>query len=231
MAGATAKLLTIAVGERAEVSGLLLTSPRSRACYVLAHGAGAGMTHRFMTATADGLSERGIATLRYQFPYMERGSKRPDPPKLAHAAVRAAVAAANAALPKLPLIAGGKSFGGRMTSQAQAVAPLTGVRALAFLGFPLHPARRPSAERGRHLFDVQVPMLFLQGTRDTLAALDELQPLCKKLGGRATLKLFADADHSFHVPARSGRNDAEVFGELLDALAGWIDGVIGGPRS
>ena len=180
-----------------------------------------------MTAAAAGLAERGIATLRYQFPYMERGSKRPDPSKLAHAAVRAAVAAALAALPKLPLIAGGKSFGGRMTSQAQAAAPLPGVRGLAFLGFPLHPAGRPSTERGEHLFGVQVPTLFLQGTRDTLAAVDELRPLCEKLGSRVTLKLFADADHSFHVPARSGRKDAEVFDELLDALTAWTDSVIG----
>jgi hypothetical protein len=231
MVTATAKPLTIAIGDGAEVSGLLQTPPHARTCYVLAHGAGAGVTHRFMTATADGLAERGIATLRYQFPYMERGSKRPDPPKLAHAAVRAAVAAAQTALPKLPLIAGGKSFGGRMTSQAQAASPLPGVGGLAFLGFPLHPAGRPSGERGQHLFDVQLPMLFLQGTRDTLAALDELQPMCKKLGRRATLKLFADADHSFHVPARSGRNDTDVFGELLDALADWIDGVIGGAPS
>ena len=227
MAAATAKPLTIAVGDGVEVSGLLQAPPRARACYVLAHGAGAGMTHPFRAAAAAALAERGIGTLRYQFPYMEGGSKRPDPPKLAHAAVRAAVGAARAALPKLPLIAGGKSFGGRMTSQAQAVAPLPGVRGLAFLGFPLHPAGRPSAERGEHLVDVHVPMLFLQGTRDTLAVLDELQPLCKKLGRRATLKLFADADHSFHVPARSGRKDAEVFGELLDALANWVDGLIG----
>ena len=227
MATATAIATTIALADDVRVSGLLQTPPRARACYVMAHGAGAGMSHRFMTAAAAGLADRGIATLRYQFPYMERGSKRPDPPKIAHAAVRAAVAAALAALPKLPLIAGGKSFGGRMTSQAQAAAPLPGVRGLAFLGFPLHPAGRPSAERGEHLFGVQVPMLFLQGTRDSLAAVDELLPLCEKLGSRVTLKLFADADHSFHVPARSGRKDAEVFDELLDALTAWTDSVIG----
>jgi uncharacterized protein len=227
MATAAGESVNIAVADGVRVSGLLQMPPRAQACYVLAHGAGGGMTHRFMAAAAAGLAERGIATLRFQFPYMERGSKRPDPPKLAQATVRAAVAAVQAALPKLPLIAGGKSFGGRMTSQAQAEAPLPGVRGLAFLGFPLHAAGRPSAERGEHLFDVQVPMLFLQGTRDTLAALDELQPLCKTLGRRATLKRFADADHSFHVPARSGRTDAEVFGELLDALADWVAGVIG----
>ena len=226
MSIAAAELLTIAVGRGVEVSGLLQTPQRARAGYVLAHGAGAGMTHPFMAAVAAGLAERGIATLRYQFPYMERGSKRPDPPKLAQATVCAAVAAAQAALPRLSLIAGGKSFGGRMTSQAQAAAPLPGVRGLAFLGFPLHAPRQPSAERGEHLFRVEVPMLFLQGIRDALASLDELQPLCKKLGRRATLTLFADADHSFHVPARSRRKDAEVFGELLDALADWVGGVI-----
>jgi uncharacterized protein len=221
---AAAKPVTIEVADGVRVSGLLQTPQRARACYVLAHGAGAGMMHPFMAAVAEGLAERRIATLRYQFAYMERGSKRPDPPKLAHAAVRAALAAARDALPKLPLIAGGKSFGGRMTSQAQAEVPLPGVRGLAFLGFPLHPAGKPSAERGKHLFDVKVPMLFLQGTRDTLAALDQLKPLCKALGKRATLKLFADADHSFHVPARSGRTDAQIRGEMLDALADWIDG-------
>ena len=226
MAAATAESLTIPVGDELCVSGLLQAPPRARACYVLAHGAGAGMTHPFIAAAAAGLAERGIATLRYQFPYMERGSKRPDPPKLAQATVRAAVATARAALPELPLFAGGKSFGGRMTSQAQAAEPLQGVRGLVFLGFPLHPAGRPSAERGEHLFDVEVPMLFLQGTRDTLAALGELQPLCKELGRRATLKLYADADHSFHVPARSGRKDAEIFSELLDALADWVDDVL-----
>ena len=216
-----AEPLTIAVGD-ATVSGLLQTPPRPRACYVLAHGAGAGMTHPFMAKAAAGLAERGIATLRHQFLYMERGSKRPDPPKLAHAAVRAAVAEAARRYPKLPLIAGGKSFGGRMTSQAQAAEPLPGVRGLAFLGFPLHPANKPSSERAAHLFDVEIPTLFLQGTRDALAALDQLEPLCKSLGSRATLKLFSDADHSFHVPARSGRNDAQVLGDVLDAFAEWV---------
>jgi uncharacterized protein len=222
-----AKPVAITVEGGIGVSGLLQAPPRARACYVLAHGAGAGMNHPFMAAVSGELAQRGIATLRYQFPYMERGSKRPDPPQLAQATVRAAVAATAHALPDLPLIAGGKSFGGRMTSQAQAIDPLPGVRGLAFLGFPLHPAGRPSQDRAKHLFDVKVPMLFLQGTRDTLAALDQLEPLCKALGPRATLKLFADADHSFHVPARTGRKDAEVRGEVLDALAAWIDGVIG----
>src|SRR3954453_1557650 len=186
------------------VSGLLQIPPHASACYVFAHGAGAGMAHPFMAAVAAGLAERRIATLRYQFPYMEKGSKRPDPPKIAHATVRAAVAEVAKLLPDLPLIAGGKSFGGRMTSQAQAAAPLPGVRGLAFLGFPLHPAKQPSRDRGKHLFDVQVPMLFLQGTRDTLAMLDQLEPLCQELGGGASLRLFEGADHSFHVPAKSG---------------------------
>ena len=213
--------LTISVGDQ-RVSGLFMAPVNARACYVLAHGAGAGMAHPFMAAVADGLAERGIATLRYQFPYMERGSKRPDNPKVAQAAVRAAVAEAARHAPGLPLIAGGKSFGGRMTSQAQAAAPLPGVRGLAFLGFPLHAPGKPSDERGKHLFDVQVPMLFLQGARDDLADLALLQPLVTKLGPRATLKLFPDADHSFHVPARTGRKDAEVMQEVLDALAVWI---------
>jgi predicted alpha/beta-hydrolase family hydrolase len=204
-----------------------LETPReARACYVLAHGAGAGMKHPFMAAAAAGLVELGIATLRYQFLYMERGSKRPDPPKLAHVAVRAAVAEAARQLPGLPLIAGGKSFGGRMTSQAQALAPLPGVRGLAFLGFPLHPAKQPSSERGKHLSDVRVRMLFLQGTRDTLAAENEIRPLCKMLGTRATLKLFEGADHSFHMPARSGRTDAQVINDVLDAFAAWADGLL-----
>jgi predicted alpha/beta-hydrolase family hydrolase len=227
MALGAVKPIAITVEGGTRVSGLLQAPARARACYVLAHGAGAGMTHPFMVAVAAELAQRGIATLRYQFPYMERGSKRPDPPKLAQAAVRAAVAAVAHAQPKLPLIAGGKSFGGRMTSQAQAADPLPGVRGLAFLGFPLHPAGQPSQDRAKHLFGVKVPMLFLQGTRDTLAALDQLEPLCKALGRRTTLKLFADADHSFHVPARTGRKDAEVRGEVLDALAAWIDDVIG----
>jgi uncharacterized protein len=202
---------------------LLQTPPEARACYVMAHGAGAGMAHPFMEAVANALAERGIATLRYQFPYMEQRSKRPDTPKLAQATVRAAVAEAARLLPELPLFAGGKSFGGRMTSQAQAASPLSGVRGLVFLGFPLHPAGRPSDERGTHLFNVQIPMLFLQGTRDQLADLSLLQPLVGKLPARATLKLFHDADHSFHVPARSGRKDSEIIAEMSQALADWIE--------
>jgi predicted alpha/beta-hydrolase family hydrolase len=196
------------------------------ACYVLAHGAGAGMHHPFLATVAAGLAERRIATLRYQFPYMEQKAKRPDPPPLAHAAVRAAVAEAARQAPGLALIAGGKSFGGRMTSQAQALSPMPNVRGLAFLGFPLHPAGKPSRERALHLDDVKVPMLFLQGTRDTLADLGELQPVIDSLGRRATLKLFDDADHSFHVPARTGKRDAEVMAEVLDAFAQWVRKII-----
>ncbi|MBV9052640.1 MAG: alpha/beta hydrolase [Hyphomicrobiales bacterium] len=218
--------ITITVGGSVRVSALFQMPTRARACYVLAHGAGAGMMHPFLAAVADELAGRGIASLRYQFPYMEHGSKRPDVPKTAHATVRAAVAEALSREARLPLFAGGKSFGGRMTSQAQAVAPLPQVRGLAFLGFPLHPAGRPSRERGRHLFDIRIPMLFLQGTRDALAFLPELEPLCAALGPRATLKLFEEADHSFHVPARTGLTDPQVRGLVLDALAGWIESVI-----
>ena len=214
--------VTITVDDTQQVSGLLQRPGDARACYVFAHGAGAGMAHRFMAAAADGLEERGIATLRYQFPYMERGSKRPDAPKVAQATVRAAVTQASNLLPGLALFAGGKSFGGRMTSQAQAASPLPGVRGLVFLGFPLHPAGKPSDERGKHLFEVRAPMLFLQGTRDELANLRLLKPLVDQLGARATLDLFEEADHSFHVPARTGRKDPEVLAQVLDTLAGWI---------
>ena len=212
--------LTIATGD-ASVSALLLTPAEPRGCYVFAHGAGAGMTHAFMGACATGLATRGIATLRYQFPYMERGSRRPDTPRIAHAAVRTACAEAAQRLPAMPLFAGGKSFGGRMTSQAQAESPLTGVRGLVFLGFPLHPAGKPSDERAAHLAEVDVPMLFLQGSRDELASLELLRPLVKRIGARATLHVVADADHSFHVPARSGRKDAQVLDEVLDIFAAW----------
>ena len=215
------EMLTIATGD-ASVSALLLAPTDARAGYVLAHGAGAGMTHPFMGAVAQGLAARGIATLRYQFPYMERGSRRPDTPRVAHAAVHAAAVEAAQRLPGLPLFAGGKSFGGRMTSQAQAASPLPGVRGLVFLGFPLHPAGKPSDERAAHLFDIGIPMLFLQGSRDDLASLELLEPVVAKLGAKATLAVFADADHSFHVPVRSGRKDAQVLGEVLDALAGWL---------
>src|SRR6266852_1611104 len=183
----SAQKLDIEIGNAGSVSALLIRPTPARACFVFAHGAGAGMTHPFMEAVASGLGERGIATLRYQFPYMEKGSKRPDPPAIAQTAVRAAVAEAGRRCAGLPLIAGGKSFGGRMTSQAQAVAPLAGVDGLAFFGFPLHPAGKPSSDRAKHLADVHVPMLFLQGTRDSLAELKLLEPLVKNLGRSATL--------------------------------------------
>jgi hypothetical protein len=180
------------------------------------------MTHRSMAATADGLAERGVAVLRYQFPYMEKVGKRVDAPPVAHAAVRAATAEARRRAPALPLFAGGRSFGARMTSQAQAISPLEGVRGLVFFAFPLHPAGKPSTDRAAHLADVHVPMLFLQGTKDTLAELDRLRPVVEGLSERATLALFADADHSFHVPARTGRKDAEVMAEMLDTAAAWM---------
>jgi predicted alpha/beta-hydrolase family hydrolase len=221
-----AEPVTIAIDAATTVSGLLQAPAHARACYVLAHGAGAGMAHPFMAAMATGLAERGIATLRYQLPFMERGRRRPDPPAVAHAAVRAAVGAAARLRSALPLVAGGKSFGGRMTSQAQAAQPLPGVRALIFLGFPLHPAGRPCQDRGRHLFDIAIPMLFLQGTRDQLAFPAAIEPLCRALGKRAILRLIADADHSFAVPRRTGRSDAQARAEMLDALAAWLDGVL-----
>jgi predicted alpha/beta-hydrolase family hydrolase len=180
------------------------------------------MSHPFMSAAAEQFSTRGIATLRYQFPYMEHGSRRPDSPKIAHAAVRAAVNEAARRLPGVPLFAGGKSFGGRMTSQAQAEAPLPGIRGLVFLGFPLHPAKRPSLDRARHLADVRAPMLFLQGTRDALAEPDLIARVVAGLGSRATLTTVPDADHSFHVPARTGRTDAQVLAKVCDAIAVWM---------
>jgi predicted alpha/beta-hydrolase family hydrolase len=216
--------LTLALPNGDTVSALLRPE-KARACFVFARGAGAGMSHPFMETVATGLCNRGIATLRYQFPYMEKGSKRPDAPAVAHAAVRAAVNEAARWCAGLPLIAGGKSFGGRMTSQAQAIAPLPGVRGLAFLGFPLHPAGKPSLARAAHLSDIKTPMLFLQGTRDALAELRLLEPVVKGLGGVASLHVVQEADHSFHVPARSGRNDREVMNEVLDALAVWVRGL------
>jgi hypothetical protein len=226
LAPRSAKPVSVDVDAGRRVSGLLRMPAGARCCYVLAHGAGAGMAHPFMAAVADELADRDIATLRYQFPYMEQGGRRPDPPALAQATVRAAVAKAGELARGLPLIAGGKSFGGRMTSQAQAAAPLDGVRGLAFLGFPLHPAGKPSADRAKHLADVKVPMLFLQGTRDTLADLAMLKPMVAGLGKRATLRLFDEADHSFHVPARTGRKDPEVRREMLDAFAAWAEKLV-----
>jgi predicted alpha/beta-hydrolase family hydrolase len=196
------------------MQSLLLRPEGAKALYLFAHGAGAGMTHKAMDSCARGLATRGIATLRFQFPYMEKGSKRPDPPRIAHAAVRAAVAEAARLAPDLPLFAGGRSFGGRMTSQAQAIEPLAGVRGLAFLGFPLHPAGKPGIERAEHLARVAVPMLFVSGDRDALAELELLKPVVTALGERATLRVVAGADHSFRVAAKEA--------EALDAMAEWM---------
>jgi predicted alpha/beta-hydrolase family hydrolase len=222
MAMTAPRAVTIAVDNAISVSGLWQRPESARAGLVLAHGAGAGMTHKGMTALADGIAARGVATLRYQFPYMERGSKRPDAPPLAQATVRAAVVAAADLAEGLPLFAGGRSFGGRMTSQAQAAAPLPGIRGLVFFAFPLHPAGKPADTRAAHLADVGIPMLFLQGTNDALAELDLLRPVITRLGARTTLRLALDADHAFHVPAKTGRKDPEVLAELLDAAAAWI---------
>jgi predicted alpha/beta-hydrolase family hydrolase len=222
--------LKIAVGSAGTVSALLMRPEKARACFVFAHGAGAGMRHASMEAIAAGLADRGIATLRYQFPYMEKGSKRPDPPAIAHAAVRAAVAEAGRCCAGT-LIAGGKSFGGRMTSQAQAKAPLDGIKGIAFFGFPLHPAGELKADRAAHLFDVEIPILFLQGTRDALADATLLKQVVKDVSNLslshprelATLHLAEGADHSFHVLKSSGRNDREVLAEILDAFVVWVD--------
>ena len=217
--------LTFEAGKAGPVSALLLRPEAPRACFVFAHGAGAGMTHSFMEAFATGLGERSIASLRYQFPYMEKSSKRPDPPAIAQATVRAAVTNAAQIFPGLGLFAGGKSFGGRMTSQAQAAAPLPGVRGLAFIGFPLHPSGKPATDRADHLAKASIPMLFLQGTRDGLADVALIEGVVQRLGSRATLHLVDGADHSFHVLARSGRNDREVLGEILDAFANWAGAI------
>ena len=214
--------LTIRVSEAETVSALFSRPEPSRACYVLAHGAGAGMNHPFMASVSAGLADRGIATLRYQFPFMERGSKRPDSPRVARTAVRAAIAMAASLMPDTPLFAGGKSFGGRMTSQAQAESALPQVRGLIFLGFPLHTAREPSRERAEHLRQISCSMLFLQGTRDELADVALMRTVAEQLGALATLQLFDDADHSFHVRARSGRTDKQVLDSMLDAIAAWI---------
>ncbi len=226
----TTRALTIAIDGDDPVSALLdLPPPASptRACFVFAHGAGAGMDHPFMAAVAQGLARRGIATLRFQVPYRQRASKRPDPPRVAHAAVRAAVAEAARRVPNVPLFAGGKSFGGRMSSQAQADSPLPAVRGIVFVGFPLHPAGTPSVQRADHLSKVACPMLFLQGTRDALADLGLIRGVVAALGDRATLQVFDDADHSFHVRVRSGNTDAGVLKALVDGIADWI----GAPRA
>src|SRR6266404_5973782 len=211
-----------------KVSGILLRPTDAWTGYVLAHGAGAGMRHRFMEGIAQALSRRGIATLRYQFPYVESGGKRPDPSAVLEATVRAAVAAAREIMPGLPFVAGGKSLGGRMTSNAQAKHPLPGVSGLVFLGFPLHPPKQPGESRADHLRAVDLPMLFLQGTRDTLAQLDLITGVCHRLGSKATLHVVEGADHSFAVLKRSGRSEAEVMDELADTLVGWCRSLVGG---
>lgn len=215
--------LTIPVSDAiGRVSGLLLRPPDAWALYLLAHGAGAGMRHRFLDSIAMALGERGIATLRYQFPYLESGTRRPDPPDVAEATVRAAAAAALEAAPDLPLVAGGKSFGGRMTSNAMANRPIEGVRGLVFLGFPLHPPKRPATSRAEHLSRVEAPMLFLQGTRDDLADLPLITSVCSGLGPRATLHVVDGADHSFAVLKRSGRTGPEVMDQLAGTTADWV---------
>ena len=200
----------------------LLVAPRgARALLVLAHGAGAGMRHPFLATIAQALGERGVATYRYEFLYMEKRSGRPDPPAVAEARVREAVIDAAKVAPGLPVFAGGKSFGGRMTSQAQAHEPLPGVHGLAFLGFPLHPPGRPGTSRAEHLSAVQVPMLFLQGTRDEFAGLDLLRPIVKKLGKSVTLHIVEGGDHSFKVLKRTGRDETDVMNELADTITAW----------
>ena len=208
---------------------ILLLPPGAKALYVLAHGAGAGMRHPFLEAIARELEGRGIGTFRYEFDYMERRAKRPDPPAVATAKVRAAVFEAAREAPGLALVAGGKSFGGRMTSTAQAEAPLPQVRGLVFLGFPLHPPGKPGTVRAEHLERVAVPMLFLQGTRDELAQLDLLRPVVAALAPRATLSLVEAGNHSFAVPKASGRSAAEVIAGLADTAAAWIAGLTPGP--
>jgi hypothetical protein len=217
-----AEPLTLLLGPQQRVSGLWLLPPAASACYVLAHGAGAGMHHAFMRDAAGILARHGVAPLRFQFPYLEGGARRPDPPAVCHATVRAAIIAARERAPALALFAGGRSFGGRMSSQAQALSPLPGVRGLVFLGFPLHPAGKPGVERAAHLQDVHIPMLFVQGTHDALAQRTLLLQVADRLGPRASLEWIADADHSFHVPARTGRRDAAVREALLAGAAAWM---------
>lgn len=214
--------LTIALPSGGSTSGLLQAPAGAKACYVFAHGAGADMNHVFMASIAQGLAERGIASLRFNFPFMEQGAKRPDSPAVAHAAVRAAVAEAARHMPGVPLFAGGKSYGGRMSTQAQAAEPLPVVKGIVLLGFPLHPAGKPSTERAAHLAGVKLPMLFLQGTRDSLADLDLITQTTAKLGNKANLHIVEGADHAFHVLVRSGRTDAQVREELCDTMAAWM---------
>ena len=220
-----AKSMRMAVPGAGDVSALLIRPAKPTALYVLAHGAGADMRHAFMEAIAQRLAARGIGTLRYQFPYSEKGSRRIDPEPVLLATVRAAVAAGRDAAGGVPLLAGGKSMGGRMTSRAAAAEPLPGVAGLVFLGFPLHPAGQPGTSRADHLAKVELPMLFLQGSRDSLADLSLLRPVLERLGARATLRVFDDADHGFHVPKRSGRTDEQLLEELAAAVDEWREGL------
>jgi len=222
VSGAEVRELSLDVVGSGNVSALAIAPDDACAAFVFAHGAGAGMRHAFMTDLATRLAARRVATLRFQFPWMERGGRRPDVPRVAHAAVRAAVAAAAARWPELPLFAGGKSFGGRMTSQAEAAEPLAGVRGIAFVGFPLHPAGRPGSERGEHLERVGSPMLFVQGTRDELADLALVRAVVERLGARATLAVIDDADHAFHVRRTSGSDDARALDAVADAIHDWM---------
>ncbi|MBR0850743.1 alpha/beta hydrolase [Bradyrhizobium diazoefficiens] len=215
--------LKLDIGRIGTVSAILMQPDKPRACYVLAHGAGADMRHAFMAKAATGLAERGVATLRFNFPYMENKQRRPDPPAVAHASIRAAVEEAARLCPGVTLVAGGKSFGGRMTSQAQSKTPLPGVKGLAFLGFPLHADKKPSSERAEHLAGIAIPMLFLQGTRDGLADLGHLKPVIAALGAKARLHEVEGGDHSFAVLKKSGRSNEDALTEVLDTLAAWID--------
>lgn len=217
--------LDIPVGEE-RVSGLLLRPDNAVALYLFAHGAAVGMNHPTMVANAEGLAERGIATLRYQFPYMEKGGRRPDPPRIAQAAVRAAVDAVVQFAADLPLFAGGRSYGGRMTSQAQATAPLPRVRGLVFLGFPLHPPGAPGFSRAAHLERVHIPMLFVSGDRDALADVNLLRSMVDDLGERATLHLVRGGDHGLRVLVKSGRTSEEAQAEALDTVAEWMKGLL-----
>ncbi len=212
---------TVRIDDDGKVSALVTLPTHAHACYVIAHGAGAGMEHPFMAAMAAALDTCGVATFRFQFPYMERGSRRPDSPKVAQAAVRAAVREAARCCATLPMFAGGKSFGGRMTSQAQAADPLPGILGLAFLGFPLHPAGKPSTARAMHLGDIDIPMRFFQGTRDKLAEIPLLTTVIDALGEAATLSLIDGADHGFHVLKRSGRTDEDIIRMIATDLAAW----------
>jgi predicted alpha/beta-hydrolase family hydrolase len=219
----TTELRFVATRSTGEVSAVLVRPDAARCLLVLGHGAGTGMRHQFMEALVEQLARDHVATLRYQFPYTEHGRKQPDPPPILMATVRSAVRAAGQSVSDLPIIAGGKSMGGRMTSMAAAKEPLAGVRGLVFFGFPLHPAGNPGTDRAAHLSDVTVPMLFLQGTRDNLADLPLLEPVCRELGPKAKLHIVEGADHSFHVLKRSGRTDEEVLEELSAATRAWAD--------